>query len=377
MTITPTSRGILLVLASWTPDAPAGIERATAALAVGLAQAGHRPVIATAAPQPPDTGLPGVTVERLRLTDVTFPCDDATLRRAVTWQDTALSRQIRELITLHRADTVLFTDALWGLGRLRGDFPSHVRRALAAHVRPTTLDAGPALARATRVIVPSRSVADEIAPWGPRALRVVPNALLPDPAVTPPHPQDRERLRRAGPVRVLARLGPEKGVAELLEAAHGWDRPIEIALAEAGFEDATGSQAALLKHCQALAAEQHNVTLRGALAWNEVLPWLAKAAAVIVPSHRETFGLVALEAMSVGTPVIAFRVGNLPDLIEPTGHGQHLLVDPEAGPAALHKTAQTLLEDDILYGATTQAVYRRATDFASHRIAELFIEAVS
>lgn len=98
---------------------------------------------------------------------------------------------------------------------------------------------------------------------------------------------------------------------------------------------------------------------------------------MIVPSHRETFGLVALEAMSVGTPVVAYRVGNLPDLIEPTGHGQQLLVDPEAGPAALHKTAQTLLEDDILYGATTQAVYRRASDFASHRIAQLFIEAVS
>ncbi|GAB2712243.1 glycosyltransferase family 4 protein [Kitasatospora kifunensis] len=377
MTVTPTSKGVLLVLVSWTPNAPAGIERATAALAVGLAQAGHRPAIATAAPQPPDIGLPGVTVERLRLTDVTFPCDDVTLRRAVTWQDTALSRQIAELITLHRVDTVLFTDALWGLGRLRGDFPGHVHRALAAHVRPATLDAGPALARATRVIVPSPTVADEIAGWGPRVMRVIPNALLADPAVTPPDPQHREGLRRAGPVRVLARLGPEKGVAELLEAAHGWDRPVEVALAEAGFEDATGSQADLLEHCRALAAGRRNITLRGALAWSEVLPWLAGAAAVIVPSHQETFGLVALEAMSVGTPVVAYRVGNLPALIEPTGHGQYLLVDHEAGPAALHKTAQTLLEDDILYGATTQAVYRRASDFASHRIAELFIEAVS
>lgn len=166
-----------------------------------------------------------MTVERLRLTDVTFPCDDVTLRRAVTWQDTTLSRQIRELITLHRVDTVLFTDALWGLGRLRGDFPGHVRRTLAAHVRPATLDAGPALARATRVIVPSPTVADQITPWGPRAMRIVPNALLADPAVAPPSPHDREGLRRAGPVRVLARLGPEKGVAELLEAAQGGTGP--------------------------------------------------------------------------------------------------------------------------------------------------------
>ena len=108
-----------------------------------------------------------------------------------------------------------------------------------------------------------------------------------------------------------------------------------------------------------------------------MLPWLADAAVVIVPSHKETFGLVALEAMSVGTPVVAYRVGNLPALIEPTGHGEQMLVDPDAGPATLHKTAKTLLEDDILYAATTQTVYRRAQEFTPHRIANLFLEAIS
>ncbi|MFE3880062.1 glycosyltransferase [Kitasatospora sp. NPDC059146] len=108
-----------------------------------------------------------------------------------------------------------------------------------------------------------------------------------------------------------------------------------------------------------------------------VLPWLAQAAVVIVPSHKETFGLVALEAMSVGTPVVAYRVGNLPTLIGPTGHGDHLLVDHGEGPAALHKAARTLLEDDILYVATTQTVYRREAQFEPRRIADFFMEAVS
>ncbi|MFG2913121.1 glycosyltransferase family 4 protein [Kitasatospora sp. NPDC048298] len=373
----PTSRGILLVLVSWTPDAPAGIERATAALALGLAQNGHRPVIATAAPQPEGPGLPGVTVAQLRLDDVHFPCDDDTLRRAVTYQDTRLTRQIRALITEHRIDTVLFTDALWGLGRLRGDIPGHVRRALAAHVKPHTLDAGPALARATRVIVPSTVVRDELASWGPRNLRVVPNALLSDPAVVPPPPKLREQLRRTGPVRILARLGPEKGVLDLLEAASGWDRPIDVALAEAGFEADQGSQSELLAACQAVAARTPGVLLRGALAWDEVLPWLAGAAVVIVPSHKETFGLVALEAMSVGTPVVAYRVGNLSALLSPTGDGDHLLVSHDEGPTSLHKAAQTLLEDDILYDATTQTVYRQAAKFEPRRIADFFLEAVS
>ncbi|WP_327673403.1 glycosyltransferase family 4 protein [Kitasatospora sp. NBC_00458] len=371
------SRGVLLVLVSWTPDAPAGIERATAALAVGLARNGHRPVIATAAPQPGHPGLPGVAIARLRLDGVQFPCDDAVLRRAVVHQDTALTRQIRDLITEHRIDTVLFTDALWGLGRLCGDIPGHVRRALAAHVKPHTLDARPALARATRVLVPSAVVRDELVDWGPRNIRVVPNALLADASVALPPPSRREQLRRSGPVRVLARLGPEKGVLDLLEAAADWDRPVEVALAEAGFETGEGSQSELLDRCREAAARTPGVHLRGALAWDEVLPWLAGAAVVIVPSRKETFGLVALEAMSVGTPVIAYRVGNLPALIGPTGHGDHLLVDHGEGPTALHKAAQTLLEDDILYAATTQTVYRRAAAFEPRRIADFFLEAVS
>ncbi|MER5642060.1 glycosyltransferase family 4 protein [Kitasatospora sp. NPDC002227] len=379
MTKTATSRRVLLVLVSWAPDAPAGIERATAALALGLAQSGHRPVIATAAPQPDIDSelLPGVTVDHLTIEGLTFPCDDQALRRAVTLQDGLLSAQIRAMVLRHRIDTVLFTDALWGLGRLRGEIPGHVRRALAVHVPPHIVDAGPAVARATRILFPSSTIQQHAIDWAVLG-QVVPNALMSDPAAGPaPDAARREVLRRTAPIRVLARLGPEKGVAELLEALPAFDRTVEIALASAGFEDHDGSQRHLLDRCRHLADHCPNVSLRSALPWSDVPNWLAGAAAVIVPSHKETFGLVALEAMSVGTPIIAYRVGNLPDLIEPTGHGEHLLTDHDSGPHGLLKTATALLDDAILYGATTQAVYRRAGDFAPHRIAELFIEAVS
>lgn len=116
---------------------------------------------------------------------------------------------------------------------------------------------------------------------------------------------------RCATVRVVARLGAEKGVTGLLASSCLMPgRQTEVVLASAGFEAAPGSQAGLLVECQALAAAAGAVLLP-ALAWREVPGFLAGAAVTIVPSARETFGNLALESLSVGTPVIAHATGNL------------------------------------------------------------------
>jgi glycosyltransferase involved in cell wall biosynthesis len=73
-------------------------------------------------------------------------------------------------------------------------------------------------------------------------------------------------------------------------------------------------------------------------------PWTAawNFDAVVVPSRVEGFGLVALEAMRAGIPVIASRVGGIPELIEDGSTG--LLVMPE-DPSALAAAIRQLAED--------------------------------
>ena len=46
------------------------------------------------------------------------------------------------------------------------------------------------------------------------------------------------------------------------------------------------------------------------------MPWLSAADLFLLPSAQESFGLAALEAMSCEVPVIASRVGGLPEVID-------------------------------------------------------------
>lgn len=63
---------------------------------------------------------------------------------------------------------------------------------------------------------------------------------------------------------------------------------------------------------------------------------------VVVPSLSEGFGIVAAEAMALGKPVIASRVGGLPEVVEDGVTG--ILVDPD-DPAALASAITVLLSD--------------------------------
>jgi Glycosyltransferase len=100
----------------------------------------------------------------------------------------------------------------------------------------------------------------------------------------------------------------------------------------------------------------------------ETLPYYYSAADVLVmPSYYESFGMVALEAMACGTPVIASQVGGLPFLVQDGVTG---FVVPGGSPEALVKPLVDLMTNEDLRAQMGQQAANYALDYSWKLIAK-------
>ena len=146
--------------------------------------------------------------------------------------------------------------------------------------------------------------------------------------------------RIEGPLRLLylGRLDPIKGVENLLRAAAQLDRgSFELRICGAG-DRAYAQELANLAARLSLAS----VAFVGEVAGDEKEAQLAWADILVLPSHRESFGVVVLEALAHGVPVIASR-GSPWSALEAKGCGA--CVDPS--PAALASAIRALRGRDL------------------------------
>ncbi|MBM3277977.1 MAG: glycosyltransferase family 4 protein [Candidatus Handelsmanbacteria bacterium] len=89
----------------------------------------------------------------------------------------------------------------------------------------------------------------------------------------------------------------------------------------------------------------------------DVRPYLRAFDLVVTPSRREGQGRVLMEALALGRPVLAARVGGIPELIE---HGQQGWLVPPEDPEALGQGAAHLLANPGLCAALAQRGRQRA-----------------
>ena len=99
------------------------------------------------------------------------------------------------------------------------------------------------------------------------------------------------------------------------------------------------------------------VTFTGSVNQEELPAYYSSADVFVLPSWYESFGLVALEAMSCGTPVVVSRVGGLKTFVE---HGETGYLVPWRCPEAFARSLETLLENPLLRRAMGTAARERA-----------------
>ncbi|HUE75538.1 MAG TPA: glycosyltransferase [Chloroflexota bacterium] len=186
-------------------------------------------------------------------------------------------------------------------------------------------------------------------------------AYGPDVQVIPPG-VDQERFRpidraiaRAElglgdePVLVfVGRIDPVKGLDTLLRAVALLEDAPDLRLFILGGNgngngNPNGDSEA--RHLRDLASElglDSRVSFVGPVEQELLSVYYSAADACVIPSHYESFGLVALEALACGTPVIAARVGGLPSIVQEGENG--LLVDRHT-PAGFAEAIRLLLTD--------------------------------
>jgi glycosyltransferase involved in cell wall biosynthesis len=193
-----------------------------------------------------------------------------------------------------------------------------------------------AVARHFRLFHDNVSVLMVMTPFGKEKLLQA--GFREDQIVIAPNPVSRRDAasspRKGKYVAFAGRVNPEKGVDVFLAAAARMpDIPFKVA--------GDGTVWAEMR-----ARATHNVEFLGRLGFNDLLAFYRLSRVLVVPSLCfEQFGMVAVDAMSLGVPVIASRIGGLPYLVDDGITGS--LFEP-GNPEDLAMHVRRLWEDDQL-----------------------------
>jgi len=245
-------------------------------------------------------------------------------------------------------------------GMVGGDVDAFQRSSGDAAIRVLRLARNAELRRAAHVFTPSAYLRELAVSWGVTADRVsvLPN---PTPPLPPLRPRDelRSELGLTGPTLAFAgRLTAQKSLGVALDAVAATDG---VTLVIAG----DGDERAGLERRAGELALGDRVRFLGPMPRSSVLDLFSAADAAVLSSAWENFPHTAVEALAVGTPVIATAVGGLPEVV---ADGENGLLVPPGDPEALAAAIRRYVGDDALRSRTRAAAAASVERFSPERI---------
>jgi glycosyltransferase involved in cell wall biosynthesis len=369
---------VVVVSGIWPPDVGGPASHAPA-LAAALLEAGHEvEVVTTAAAQPAPQRYPVVWVRRglsspLRHLAVARAVARAARRADRVYATTMVRRAALGALLAGRPLVVkLVADEAYErarrAGRFDGTLEEFQRRRGGVRLRVLRATRTAALRRARQVLVPSAYLRDVALGWGlaPERLLVVPNPAPPLPTL-PSRAAARAALGLDGPALGFAgRLTAQKALGDAC-AALARVPGVRLLLLGDGPE-----RAALATRARELGVDDR-VDFLGAGTRDDVLRLFRAVDAVLLASAWENLPHTVLEALAVGTPVVATAVGGVPEVVR---DGENGLLVPAGDVAALAAAMERVVREPGLRETLAAAAQGSVESLGEPRILGRIVRAI-
>ncbi|MBA3030646.1 MAG: glycosyltransferase family 1 protein [Desulfobacteraceae bacterium] len=203
----------------------------------------------------------------------------------------------------------------------------------------------------------------------PDTIRVVPCGVNQDLFAPVEKRAARQRLNFSPHEKILlyvGRIEPLKGLDRVIQTVAQLKQTLPVKLVIVGGDHHDSEEMREVIELSKVLAVEDSLVFSGRVDQTELPYYYSAADALVVASLYESFGLVALEALSCGTPVVSTPVGGMKSLIEPAKNG---LLFVEDTPNAMGKALVRVLNQTEFYETRTEAIRRSVSGYSWRNIA--------
>lgn len=152
-----------------------------------------------------------------------------------------------------------------------------------------------------------------------------------------------ENLRNENTILFLGRFEERKGLHILLDALSILNDPVKLIIVGPNYDDKYSKR--IFSKIDEINKLKHDISYLGPQSKDDLINLLKMSTILAFPSLKEDFGIVILEAMSCGIPIIASDLGGVNEMIKDLENG---VIVPPGDPIKLAESIQNLLNNEDL-----------------------------